>query len=134
MNVNKVFILGHLGKDPEHKTLSTGGHVCNFSVATSESWKDKQGERQSRTEWHRVVVWGPRAEACGEYLRKGSLVHVEGKVATRSYEDKDGQKKYVTEIVATHVSFGKPKKEETLAPSHDFGPEPNFDSSDEIPF
>ena len=102
--VNKVILIGTLGKDPETKYFQDGTAVCNFSVATSESWKDKQGQRQEKTEWHRVTVFRKLAEICGQYLSKGSKVYLEGKLQTRSYE-KNGQTLYVTEIVAEEVQF-----------------------------
>lgn len=103
-SVNKVFLVGSLGADPELKYTPSSRPVCNFRMATSENWKDKSGARQERTEWHRVVAWGDLAETCGKYLAKGRLVHVEGKLQTRTY-DKDGQKHYATEIVADRVTF-----------------------------
>lgn len=102
--VNKVIILGRLGQDPELKTTPTGNSVCNFSIATSESWNDKSGQKQERTEWHRIVVWGKLAELCGQYLSKGRQAYVEGKLATRSW-DQDGVKRYATEINAMSVQF-----------------------------
>ena len=102
--VNKVILIGTLGKDPETKYFQDGTAVCNFSVATSESWKDKQGQRQEKTEWHRVTAFRKLAEICGQYLGKGAKVYVEGKLQTRSYE-KNGQTLYVTEIVAEEVQF-----------------------------
>lgn len=102
--VNLAIIVGNLGKDPELKYLESGQAVCNFSVATSEKWKDKDGNGQQRTEWHRINVWGKQAEACGKYLKKGSKVYLEGKIKTREWE-KDGQKHYATEIHALDVKF-----------------------------
>jgi single-strand DNA-binding protein len=97
--VNKVILIGNLGKDPEVRYTAGGDAVANFSVATSEAWKDKNsGEMQERTEWHRIVVWGKIGEACGKYLHKGSKVYVEGQLRTRSW-DQDGQKRYATEVV-----------------------------------
>ncbi|NOZ02551.1 MAG: single-stranded DNA-binding protein [Deltaproteobacteria bacterium] len=104
-SINKVFILGNLGSDPELATTSTGRSVANFNVATNESWTDKQGERRERTEWHKIVVWGKQAEFCKEYLSKGRTVFIEGRIQTRSWEDKEGQKRYTTEIVANNVQF-----------------------------
>lgn len=103
-SVNKVIIVGNLGKDPELKHTQSGVAVCNFSVATSEKWTTKEGETNNRTEWHRVTVWKAQAEACAKYLAKGSKVYVEGKLQTREYE-KDGQKRYTTEIMAQSVVF-----------------------------
>ena len=98
--INKVIVLGHLGKDPEIKYLTSGQAVANFSVATSEEWKDKQtGEKRQKTEWHRIVAWGRLGEVCGEYLHKGKQVYIEGKLQTRSWEQ-DGITRYMTEVVA----------------------------------
>jgi single-strand DNA-binding protein len=103
--VNKVILIGNLGVDPEVKFISNGTAVCNFSLATNEKWKGKDGEMQEKTEWHRIVVWGKTAEACGKYLSKGRQVYIEGRLQTRHYDDKDGNKRYVTEIVAEDVQF-----------------------------
>ena len=105
MSVNKVIILGRLGQEPELRHTPTGSAVCNFSLATSENWTDKSGQRQERTEWHRIVVWGKLAELCNQYLAKGRQAFVEGKLQTRSWDDKDGNKRYTTEINATTVQF-----------------------------
>lgn len=106
MSVNKVIVLGRLGQDPELKYTPSGSSVCNFSLATSESWNDKNsGQRQERTEWHRIVVWGKLAELCNQYLSKGRQAYVEGRLQTRSWEDKDGNKRYTTEILANTVQF-----------------------------
>lgn len=102
--MNKIFILGRLGKDPEIKTISSGS-VCSFSVATTEKWKDADGQKQERTEWHQIVVYGKLAEICAKHISKGSQVMVEGRLQTRSWDDKDGKKKYQTEIVASTVQF-----------------------------
>ena len=106
MSVNKVILLGRLGQDPELKYTPSGAAVCNFSLATSESWSDKNsGQKQEKTEWHKVVVWGKLAELCNQYLAKGRQAFVEGKLQTRSWDDQSGQKKYTTEISATTVQF-----------------------------
>lgn len=105
MSVNKVIILGRLGQDPELKYTPSGMAVCNFTVATSESWADKAGQKQERTEWHRIVVWGKLAELCNQYLTKGRQAFIEGAIQTRSWDDKNGQKRYTTEIVAKTVQF-----------------------------
>ena len=105
MSVNKVIILGRLGQDPEIRYTPSGAAVCNFSLATSESWTDKSGQKQEKTEWHRIVVWGKLAELCNQYLSKGRQAFVEGKLQTRSWDDQNGQKKYTTEINATTVQF-----------------------------
>jgi single-strand DNA-binding protein len=103
--INKVILVGHLGQDPEIRYMADGTAVANFSIATSETWKDKQsGEKKERTEWHRIVAWRNLGELCGKYLSKGRQVYVEGKLQTRSWE-KDGVTRYTTEIVATDVQF-----------------------------
>lgn len=104
-SINKAIIVGRLGSDPESRSTSGGKSVCNFNVATDSSWKDRDGQRQKQTEWHRIVVWGPQAETCAKYLSKGREVYVEGEIRTRSYDDKEGAKRYVTEIVARDVRF-----------------------------
>jgi len=103
--VNKVIIVGRLGADPETRQVGNGGTVARLSVATSENWVDKEGQKQERTEWHRVVVWGKLAQLCGEYLAKGRQAYIEGRLQTRQWQDKDGQTKYTTEVVATTVQF-----------------------------
>ncbi len=103
--VNKVILVGNLGSDPEMRYTTSGQGVCEFRVATNESWNDKNGQRQERTEWHRIVVWGKRAEVCSKYLSKGRSVYVEGRIQTRTYDDKEGNKRYITEIVAQDVQF-----------------------------
>lgn len=105
MSVNKVILLGRLGQDPELKYTPGGSAVCNFSLATTESWTDKSGQKQEKTEWHRVVVWGKLAELCNQYLAKGRQAFLEGRLQTRSWDDKDGNKKYTTEILASTVQF-----------------------------
>ena len=96
--VNKVILIGNLGADPEVRYTPDGAPVANFNLATSESWTNKSGERQERTEWHRIVMWRKLAEIAGQYLRKGSKIYVEGKLKTRSWEDQSGQKRYMTEV------------------------------------
>lgn len=105
-SLNKAFLMGNLGADPEVRYTSGGGAVANFRIATTEVWNDRQsGEKQERTEWHRIVVWGKQAELCGEYLRKGRPVLIEGRIQTREWTDKENQKRYTTEIVADRVTF-----------------------------
>ena len=102
-SVNKVIIIGRLGRDPEIKYTATGQAVANLSVATDESYKDREGNKVEKSEWHRIVVWSKQAEFCGNYLAKGRLVYVEGKLETRKWTDKDGAEKYTTEIKADRV-------------------------------
>src|SRR4029078_11103315 len=99
-SVNKVILIGNLGRDPETRYMPEGGAITNISIATTEKWKDKTGDMQEKTEWHRVAFFGKLAEIAGEYLKKGSQVYVEGRLQTRKWQDKDGQDKYTTEIVA----------------------------------
>lgn len=103
--VNKVILIGNLGADPEVRFTPGGQAVANFRIATSESWTDKQGQKQERTEWHRIVVWGKLAELCGEYLKKGRQCFVEGRLQTREWQDKEGKKNWTTEVVAREVTF-----------------------------
>ena len=104
-SVNKVILLGNLGRDPETRYTTGGDAVTNLSIATSEQWKDKNGEKQERTEWHRVVLFGRQAEIAGEYLKKGRSVYIEGRLQTRKYTDKDGVEKYSTEIVGDRMQL-----------------------------
>ena len=104
-SVNKVILVGNLGRDPETRYLPSGDAVANISIATSEKWKDKSGETQEHTEWHRVAFFGKLAEIAGEYLKKGSSVYVEGRIRTRKWQDKEGQDKYSTEIVADRMQM-----------------------------
>ena len=99
-SLNKVMLIGNLGKDPELRYTTSGVAVASFSIATSESWKDQEGNMQERTEWHNIVAWRKLAEICGEWLKKGKRVYIEGRIQTRSYDDKNGVKKYITEIIA----------------------------------
>ncbi|MEO8603397.1 MAG: single-stranded DNA-binding protein [bacterium] len=103
--VNKAIIIGNLGRDPEVRFTPSGRARATFSVATTEKWTDQQGQKQEKTEWHNIVVWGKQAETCGQYLAKGRQVFVEGRITNRSYDDKDGNKRYISEIVARDVRF-----------------------------
>ena len=103
--VNKVILVGNLGKDPATRSTPNGQEVATLTVATSEKFKGKDGELQERTEWHTVVVWGKQAESCGKYLSKGRQVYVEGRLATRKWTDKEGAERYTTEVVAENVKF-----------------------------
>ena len=105
MSINKVMLIGRLGQDPELKYTPSGSAVANFSLATTESWSDKNGQRQEKTEWHRIVVWGKLAELCNQYLAKGRQAFVEGSLQTRSWDDQNGQKRYTTEILARNIQF-----------------------------
>jgi single-strand DNA-binding protein len=105
MSVNKAILVGRLGRDPETRFTSGGQAVCNFTMATDETYKDRNGERQKRTEWHRIVLWGKLAELAQQYLKKGSLVFIEGRIQTRQWDDREGQKRNTTEIVGTGMRF-----------------------------
>jgi single-strand DNA-binding protein len=103
-SLNKVMLIGNLGKDPETRYTASGVAVATFTIATNESWKDQEGNLQERTEWHNIVAWRKLAEICGEWLKKGKKVYIEGRIQTRSYDDKNtGAKKYITEIVADNM-------------------------------
>ena len=104
-SVNKVILIGNLGRDPETRYMPDGGAITNISVATTDVWKDKNGEKQEKTEWHRVAFFGKLAEIAGEYLKKGSQVYVEGRLQTRKWQDKEGVDKYTTEIVADRMQM-----------------------------
>ena len=104
-SVNKFIGIGNLGRDPDIRYLPDGGAVTSISIACTESWKDKSGEKQERTEWVRIVFFGKLAEIAGEYLKKGSQVYIEGRIQTRKYQDKDGQDRYITEIVADRMQM-----------------------------
>lgn len=146
-SVNKVILIGNLGKDPEVRFTSGGQAVCQFSIATSEKWKNKSNEWEERTEWHNIVVWGKQAELCKEYLAKGRTVYIEGRLQTRSWDDKEGKKRYTTEIVATTVRFLGGRKDSQggysksssasegsmSSPMQAEGP-PDFDADEDIPF
>jgi len=110
--INKVILVGRLGADPEVRYTQDGMMVTNFRLATDEQWKDKSGERSQRTEWHRIVTFGKLAEICGNYLSKGKLIYVEGRLQTRSWDDKDGIKRYTTEIVAANMQMLERKGQE----------------------
>ncbi|MBI5327018.1 MAG: single-stranded DNA-binding protein [Deltaproteobacteria bacterium] len=105
MSVNKAILIGRLGRDTEIKYTTSGMAIANLTIATSENYKDKDGQKQEKIEWHRIVAFGKLAEICGEYLSKGKQVYVEGRIQTRSWEDKDGSKKYITEIVANSMQM-----------------------------
>lgn len=152
MSVNKVILVGNLGKDPELRYTPSGDAVATFSIATSERFKGRDGQQQERTEWHNIVAWRGLGETCGKYLHKGRQVYIEGKIQTRSYDDRDGNKRYITEIVAQTVQFlgrgdegggqrggrsgqggqgGQDDHASQAAPSYD---EPPFNPDDDIPF
>ena len=120
-SVNKAIILGNLGRDPEVRQTASGKAVTTLRVATNESWVDQSGERQERTEWHSIVVWGRQAENCAQYLRKGRTVYVEGRLQTRKWQDKEGGDRYSTEIVADRVQFIGGGRDAGAAAGQEFG-------------
>ncbi len=148
MSVNKVILVGNLGKDPELRYTSGGTAVATFSLATSERYKDRSGEQQEKTEWHNIVAWRNLAEICGKYLHKGKQVYIEGRIQTRSYDDRDGNKRYITEIVADQMQMlgsrddtggGRSRGGDDFdqrppsSQGHDAS-EPPFNPDDDIPF
>lgn len=155
-SVNKVILVGNLGKDPDVRYTPGGAAVANFSLATNERWKGKDGNFEERTEWHNIVVWGKLAELCKEYLAKGRSVYVEGRLQTRSWDDKEGKKRYTTEVVAQTLQFldrrggadagsgagsdvgarqAMPgQSNESSAPTSNSDGPPPFDESDDVPF
>ena len=147
-SINKVILIGNLGKDPELRYTGSGTAVANFSIATSERWKNgESGNFEERTEWHNVVVWGKQGENCNQYLSKGRPVYIEGKLQTRSWQDKDGNKRYTTEVVAQTVKFlgsrsdsglaaggGQRAATGTTGPSFEDNSPPDFSADEDIPF
>ena len=128
MSLNKVLLIGRLGQNPEVRTTKEGKSVVNFSLATDEKWNDRNGEKQSRTEWHRITLWDKQAEIASQYLTKGSLVYVEGKIQTKDWVNKEGQKQTSHEIVASNFRMlGDTKKAETEAQESEV-------TSEDIPF
>jgi single-strand DNA-binding protein len=119
-SVNKAIIIGHIGADPEVRVMQDGDAVCKISVATTESWKDKDGEKQERTEWHRVVFFGKLADIAVRYLKRGSQVYIEGRLRTRKWQDKEGSDRYTTEIIADEMRMlGKRDGEQTAPRAED---------------
>jgi single-strand DNA-binding protein len=131
--INKAILVGRLGKDPEIRYTPDGAMVTNFSVATDSAWKDKSGELVKKTEWHRIVTFGKLADTCGKYLVKGKLVFIEGRIQTRSWDDKEGKKHYATEIIATNMqmldSKGAPKGDDVSA----YDAAPHFPDGESLP-
>lgn len=130
IGINKVILVGNLGGDPEVKKTTNGHSITLFSVATSNSWTNRDGQKQENTEWHRIVVWGKLAETCAEYLAKGRKVYVEGRLQTRSWEDSNGAKRYTTEVVAMQVLFlsaaNQQDKKSPNMTAENYGSEPAF--------
>ena len=141
--VNKVILVGNLGKDPEVRHLENGAAVANFSIATTESYKDKNGNRQDQTEWHNIVLWRGLAEIAEKYLRKGNQVYIEGKLRTRSWQDKDGNTRYTTEVVGDNMTMlGSRGSSDNSAPPPSTANEPKSsgtanlenEDDDDLPF
>ena len=145
MAINKAILIGNLGKDPELRYTASGTAVASFSIATTERFKNRNGEQQERTEWHNIVAWGPLAEICGKYLAKGRQVYIEGRIQNRSYDDRDGNKRYITEIVASEMKMlgrpgessggsggGYPESQQDSGTKDSAGP--TFNPDDDIPF
>lgn len=142
-SLNKAILIGNLGKDPEVRFMPNGDAVCNFSVATTESYKDKNGDKQDKTEWHNVTIYRKLAEIAGQYLKKGSQVYLEGKIQTRKWQDKDGNDRYTTEIVCDEMKMlgGKPEgqqqqqapRQTTPSPARR-APSPVDEFIDDVPF
>ncbi len=145
-SVNKVILIGNLGSDPEVKYTPNGTAVANFNIATNESWVTKDGKKEERTEWHKIVVWSKLAELCGEYLAKGRPVYLEGRLQTRDWNDKDGNKRYTTEIVAQTIQFlggpgergerseGRPARSARAGGSPGIEEAAPIEADDDIPF
>ncbi|MBU8922843.1 MAG: single-stranded DNA-binding protein [Bacteroidales bacterium] len=138
--VNKAILVGNLGQDPEMRATTSGTQVANFSLATSENFKNREGERETRTEWHRVVAFGKLAEICGQYLKKGKQVYIEGRIQTRNWEDQSGNKRYSTEIIANQMVMlgragdgGYSPSESQETPNKDGGSQAPADD-DDLPF
>lgn len=149
MSVNKVILVGNLGKDPELRYTASGTAVANFSLATTERYKDREGQTQEKTEWHNIVVWRQLAEICGKYLQKGKQVYIEGRIQTRAYDDKDGNKRYITEIVADQMRMlgragdensgggtprREPQQERQQQSQYEEPPFDTYDPNSDIPF
>ena len=129
-SVNKVVLVGHLGADPESRFTPSGVAVTTFNMATNESWKNKEGEYEDRTEWHRIVLYGKAAETASKYMKKGQLTYVEGRIRTRSWEDKDGMTRYTTEVLGDRFTMlGRKGENQSVAPVEASG-----DDDDDLPF
>jgi len=137
IGINKVILVGNLGKDPELRYTPNGTAVANFPLATTSRWKDSSGEFQEKTDWHRIIAWGRQAEVCNEYLKKGSQVFVEGRIQYRSFDDKEGNKRFVTEIIAGVVRMLGRKEPEPAPPPEemaDVEKEASTEGEEDLPF
>jgi single-strand DNA-binding protein len=146
-SVNKVILVGNLGKDPDLRFMPNGDAVCNFSIATTENWKDKNGQKQEKTEWHNIVIYRKLAEIAGEYLKKGRPVYIEGRLQTRKWQDKEGADRYTTEVIADSMQMlgskdsnenygaGTPAKNQGAGSQPPIGNDGGFETmEDDIPF
>lgn len=138
-SVNKAILIGNLGKDPDLRYTPSGSAVCSFPIATTEKWRDQQSnEMKEKTEWHNIVLWGKTAEIAKEYLQKGSPVYIEGRIQTRQYEDKEGVKRWFTEIVGQRMQFlgrrGDNQRDDSTPPPPDMASEPMSEEDDDLPF
>jgi single-strand DNA-binding protein len=135
MSVNKVILLGNVGKDPETRYMTNGEAVTNFSIATSESWKDKAGEKKDKVEWHNCVAYKKLAEIIGEYVRKGSQLYIEGKLITRKWQDKEGKDRYTTEIIVNDMKMLGGKRDDGQAkPAEHSAPTKSDNFDNDLPF
>jgi len=137
MSVNRVILVGRLGGDPETRYTSSGQAVCNFSLATDETFKDRSGEKQKKTEWHRIVVWGKQAEIAQQYLTKGALLYLEGKIQSRQWDDREGNKRTSTDIVVSSFRMlggGKRQESDQQQPAQPQDPPSTEISDEDIPF
>jgi len=137
-SVNKIVLVGHLGADPESRFTPSGVAVSTFNMATNESWKNKEGEYEDRTEWHRIVLYGKAAETASEYMKKGQLAYVEGRIRTRSWEDKDGMTRYTTEVLGDRFTMlGRKSENKSTAPAEagaSAGADGGGGDDDDLPF
>lgn len=140
MGINKAILIGNVGKDPEVRHLDSGVTVASFSLATSETYRNKEGQKVTNTEWHNIVVWRGLAEVAEKYVKKGNPLYIEGKIRTRSWDDKDGNKRYTTEIVADNMQMlgSKQSNEESAASQNESAPEVDVENmpaeEDDLPF
>jgi len=134
-SVNKIVLVGHLGADPESRFTPSGVAVSTFNMATNESWKNKEGEYEDRTEWHRIVLYGKAAETASEYMKKGQLAYVEGRIRTRSWEDKDGMTRYTTEVLGDRFTMlGRKSENKSTAAPAEAGAGGGGGDDDDLPF
>ncbi len=139
MSVNKVILIGNLGKDPELRYTPGGKAVASFSLATSERWTNQEGQKQENTTWHNIVAWGKQAEVMKEYLHKGKQVYIEGRISNRSYDDKEGNKKYISEVVVQNFTFIGPRNGGSSSSAQPAAEEPSHptappEAEDDLPF